>query len=448
MGGAEGTRGPPELRFSALLGCLTQQVGRFIDTRQTTKVKYALGDCYLSAFAMFYLQDPSLLEFQRRFQDTLQTNNLRTVFGVQSIPVDSQLRQLIDSHDHAPLRAAFLPVFQRLTDTGMLTAFQFTPDRFLLTLDGSQYFGSSRLQCPRCLVKEHKDGRREYSHQILQATVVHPDRRQVVPLTPEFISNEGGWQKQDCEINAAKRLITRLRAEYPQPPFIIVGDGLYSKQPFIQLLGQGEQALHFILVAKPADHKDLFANIEGLRRGKLLEGKTIVDAKGRRHVYEWVREVALNASPNSPMVNFLHYWLINKDGKVGYHNSWITDLPLNQDTVPWVTRGGRARWKIENESFNTLKNQGYHLEHNFGHGRQFLSEALFLLNLLAFFFHQIFELVDELYQQARAGFSARREFWNAVRNAFRMFLFVDWDQVLQRINSPPLPPFPSDIPSL
>jgi len=104
-------------------------------------------------------------------------------------------------------------------------------------------------------------------------------------------------------------------------------------------------------------------------------------------------------------------------------------------------RGARPL-KIENESFNTLKNQGYHLEHNFGHGAQYLSEALFLLNLLAFFFHQIFELVDELYQQARAGFSARREYWNAIRNAFRLFLFNSWEEVLQRINSPPLPAFP------
>jgi hypothetical protein len=442
VGGGEGTRGPPGLWFSALLGCLTQHVDQLIDARQATKVKYRLSDCYLSAFAMFYLQDPSLLEFQRRFQDTIQNNNLRTVFGVQSIPVDSQLRQIIDSHDHAPLSATFLPLFQRLREAGVLAAFQFMPQLFLLTLDGSQYFGSSRLQCPRCLLKEHKDGRREYSHQILQATVVHPELRQVIPLAPEFIANEDGTQKQDCEINAAKRLIARIRTDHPQPPFIIVGDGLYSKQPFVALLGQGAQPLHFILVAKPADHKDLFANIEGLRRGKLISRREIVDEKGRHHVYEWVSEMPLNSSPNSPTVNFLQYWLINKDGKVGYHNSWITDLLLDEHTVQWVTRGGRARWKIENESFNTLKNQGYHLEHNFGHGREFLSEALFLLNLLAFFFHQIFELVDGLYQQARARFSARREFWNAVRNAFRLFLFVDWDQVLHRINSPPLPAFP------
>ena len=447
MGRGEGSRGPLQLRFPALLGCLAEHVDLIDDTRQRAKVRFLLRDCYLSSFAMFYLQDPSLLEFQRRFENEIQSNNLRTVFGVHDIPVDSQLRDLIDRHSHQPLIGVYSQLFQRLADHGVLHPFRFLQDQYLLTLDGSQYFGSSRLECPRCLLKEHRDGRKEYSHQILQATIVHPDLRQVIPLAPEFIGNEDGKEKQDCEINAAKRFIARLRADYPRPPFIIVADGLYSKQPFIELLldnenkGKEQHPLHFILVAKPDDHKDLFSNIQGLRRGKLLEHKERVDAQGRRHLYEWVTEVPLNASTKSPIVNFLEYRIIHKDGTPGYHNSWVTDLTLTADTMAWITRGGRARWKIENESFNTLKNQGYHLEHNFGHGSHYLSEALFLLNLLAFFFHQIFELTDELYQKARARFSARREYWNAIRASFRLFLFVSWDEVLQRINSPPLPAF-------
>ncbi len=432
---AEAGRGPPELRFPGLLRCLAEHIDLITDARQKTKVSYLLRDCYLSAFAMFYLQDPSLLEFQRRFQQTIQTNNLKTVFDVQQIPVDSQLRDLIDRHPHQALSDVYSVFFRRLSDSGLFGRFQFLPDRYLLTLDGSQYFGSSRLRCPRCLVKEHKDGRREYSHQILQATVVHP-------ACPRVHRHEDGHDKQDCEINAAKRLIARLRASGERLPFIIVGDGLYSKQPFIQDLMQKPQPLHFLLVAKPADHKDLFVNVAGLRRGKLLERKEHRDKQGRLHRYEWVTDIPLNADPKSPSVNFLEYTIFAEDDSPSYHNSWVTDLSLDQHSVQWITRGGRARWKIENESFNTLKNQGYHLEHNFGHGRRYLSEALFLLNLLAFFFHQIFELLDELYQQARARFSARREYWNAIRSSFRLFLFNSWEEVLQRITSPPLPAFP------
>ena len=442
VGRGEADRGPPELRFAALLRCLADHVDLICDTRQKAKVSYALRDCYLSAFAMFFLQDPSLLEFQRRFQDSIQNNNLTAVFGVQRIPVDSQLRDLIDRHPHQALGGVYSDLFQRLADNGILRPFQFLPGQFLLTIDGSQYFGSSELSCPRCLVKEHRDRRREYSHQILQATVVHPDLRQVIPLAPEFIANEDGTDKQDCEIKAAKRLIARLRAGGTQLPFIVVGDGLYSKRPFIEDLMQEPQRLRFLLVAKPADHKDLFANVAGLRRGRLLERTERRDKQGRRHRYEWVNGLALNSDPKSPSVNFLEYTITNADGSRSYHNSWVTDLQLEAQSVQWITRGGRARWKIENESFNTLKNQGYHLEHNFGHGSAYLSEALFLLNLLAFFFHQIFELTDQLYQRARAKFSARKEYWNAIRSTFRLFIFRSWDEVLERITSPPVPAFP------
>jgi len=340
------------------------------------------------------------------------------------------------------LSDVYSDVLGRLSDSGVLHRFEFLPQQYLLTLDGTQYFGSDSLQCPHCLVKQHRDGRKEYSHQILQATIVRPDMRQIIPLAPEFIANEDGQDTQDCEINAAKRLIARLRASGETLPYIIVGDSLYSKQPFIQILLQKPQPLPFLLVAKPTDHKDLFANIAGLRRGKLLERKELRDKHDRLHRYEWVNGVALNGDSKSPTINFLEYTILAQDGSPNFHNSWVTDLTLEEQNVEWITRGGRARWKIENESFNTLKNHGYHLEHSFGHGSQYLSEALFLLNLLAFFFHQIFELVDGLYQQARAGFSARREYWNAIRSSFRMFLFKTWDEVLQRITSPPLPAFP------
>jgi len=322
---------------------LAEHIDRISDTRQQAKVSYALRDCYLGAFAMFYLQDPSLLEFQRRFQQTVSSNNLKTVFDVAQIPGDSQLRDVIDRHPHEPLRDVYAELLGRLTHSGVLDRFEFMPQQYLLALDGSQYFGSDRLQCPRCLVKQHKDGRRQYSHQILQATIVRPDVRQIIPLAPEFIANEDGQDKQDCEINAAKRLIARLRASGEALPYIIVGDGLYSKQPFILTLMQKPQPLQFILVAKPADHKDLFDNIAGLRRGKLLERKQLRDKQGRVHRYEWVNEVPLNADPKSPSVNFLEYTIFAKDGSTSYHNSWVTDFSLDGQNVEWITRGGRAR---------------------------------------------------------------------------------------------------------
>jgi len=437
--GRAGGRGPSQLRFRALLEVIGVAVDQIPDPRNPFIVQYSLRDCYLSAFAMFFLQDPSLLEFQRRFQDEVQRNNLVTVFGVQQIPSDTRLREVVDERSWESLRTVFRECSRRMQRSKVLELFQFLGGQYLVTLDGSEYFRSENVDCPGCLRCEHRDGRVEHYHQILQPAVVRPGLQQVLPLAPEFIRRQDGQSKQDCETNVGKRAIKKMRQDYPQLSIIIVADSLYSTMPFVKDLQ--DLRLSYLLVAKPEDHKSLYEDIEGLRRSGRLDRLEILGPQRQRYLYEWVNGVALMADPKSPLVNFVQLTIVNAKGKQTLRCAWVTDLSLSTENVAEVVRGARARWKIENEGFNTLKNQGYHLEHNFGHGTKYLSEALFLLNLLAFLFHQIFQLVDELYQKARAGFSARVEFWNIVRATFRLLLFDTWDQVLQRITGPPLPIF-------
>ena len=435
-------RGPKLLRFQSLVASIADHVARIVDTRQLNNVRYSLRDCFLSATAMFFVQDRSLLQFQRRFERQFQANNLSSTFGVQNIPCDSQFRDLLDRHHYAPVLPTFADWIARLQRFKWLQHFQIFDARYLITLDGSQYFSSELVKCKHCLTAT-KDGVTRYHHDILQAAIVHPDKRQVLPLAPEFVRNSDGrngkYHKQDCEINAGCRMLERLRGDYPRMAAIIVADSLYSKQPFVERLRAAR--FSFLLVAKPGDHKSLYEDVEGLRSGNLLD-RLHTDHRGKRHEYEWVTDVPLNGSRNAPRINFIHFRII-KGGEVKYRNAWVTDLVPTADNIVQLVRAARARWKIENEGFNTLKNQGYHLEHNFGHGHQHLSAALFTLNLLAFFMHQIFELVDGLYQRVRTFFSSRRAFWDEVRSAFRLFLFTSWDQVLVRMNSPPqpLPPY-------
>lgn len=419
---------------------LADTVQRLPDTRLQERVRVSLRDSYLSAFALFYLQDPSLLEFQRRFEDQVQSNNLRGVFGIETIPSDTRLRELLDAPNAGFLNTVFQEYLRRLQRSKQLERYRFLDEGYLLTLDGSEYFASDNVHCAQCLKRTKSDGVVEYYHQIVQPAIVHPDLRQVLPLAPEFISQQNGASKQDSETNAAKRLIKSLRSEHRQLPAVVVGDSLYSTTPFITELKAAR--FPFLLVAKPDDHKSLFQDIEGLRRGGGLKSLSRTTAKAKRFFYEWTSEVALGADPKSPSVNFVQLSICDEKGKVSYRCSWVTDLPLEEANIEKVVRAARARWKIENEGFNTLKNHGYHLEHNFGHGSEHLAEAFFLLNLLAFFIHQVQELVDELYQRARAGFSSRIEFWNVIRSSFRILLFSSWDQLLSRINGPPLPAFP------
>ena len=389
--------------------------------------------------ATLFVQDRSLLQFQRRFQRKHQTSNLSATFGVRKIPVDSQLRDLIDRHGFQPLLSAFATWIGRLQRCKWLQHFQIFDARYLITLDGSRFFNSKRVKCEHCLTTT-KSGVTQYHHDILQAAIVHPDKRQVLPLAPEFVRNGDGkggeYHKQDCEIAAGYRMLGRLRDDSPRMSAIIVADSLYSKQPFVEQLRAARFSL--LLVAKPGDHKSLYQDVAFLRRSNLLDCFQ-TEHRGERREYEWVTDVPLNGNPDAPLINFIQFRIVADSGKVAYRNAWVTDLTPTRANIVQLVRAARARWKIENEAFNTLKNQGYHLEHNFGHGHQHLSEALFVLNLLAFSMHQIFELVDGLYQRVRTLFSSRRAFWDEVRSVFRLFLFNSWDQVLLRMNSPPQP---------
>ena len=434
---SHGRRGPKQLRFRALLADLARAAGEIVDTRQQAKIVHSLADSYRSAFAVFFLQDPSLLEFQRRLQQQAQRNNLSSIFDIGDIPSDTQLRELLDSHDYAPVSDLYRQWFVRLQRSKQLDSYRVFGGRYLVTVDGSEYFNSESISCSHCLTRHKSNDHVEHYHQVLQPALVHPDHSQVIPLAPEFIRRQDGANKQDCEVAAGMRALKQIRADHRQLPAIIVADALYSTTRFIAALV--EKRFSYILGVKPASHKALFQDVQGLRRGKLLDRFERTRKDRSRLVYEWVHDTPLYATDEAPRVNFVEFHLYDASGKRTRHFSWVTDLEINEENVEEFVRAARSRWKIENENFNTLKNHGYHLEHNFGHGSRHLSEAFFVLNVLAFFMHQIFSLVDELYQRARATFSSRREYWNAIRSALRLVLFDSWDHLLQRIHGPPLP---------
>ncbi len=422
------------LGFAALRKIISERLCETEDCRQQGKVDYTLHDCLMSAFAMMFFQDPSLLEFQRRMQESINHNNLKTIFNIEAIPKDTQLRDVLDQCPTDKLEKVYADFFYHLQRSKQLQAYTFLEGMYLMPVDGSQYFSSEKICCPSCLTKTSPKGVTRYHHQILQAVIVHPDNKQVIPLAPETIENTDGTEKQDCEINAGKRLIHKIRKTHPKLKIIFSGDDLFSRQPFIDELKLANMS--YILTAKPSSHKILFQWFTELKQLGGTSRLQFTDFKGRQHIYEWVNQIPLNGTKDADQVNFFDYQLVNK-GQITYRNSWVTDIFIDENNVAQLVKGGRARWKVENEAFNTLKNQGYHIEHNFGHGQKNLSTIFFLLNLLAFFVHQILELTDLHYQKCRAKFSARKEFWNQLRCTFRILLFKTWEQLLSFIISPP-----------
>jgi len=420
------------LSFSAIRKLISARISGIKDSRQKGKVEYSLHDCCQSVFAMMFFQDPSINAFQQRLQDKQQLNNLKTMFSVSAIPQSTQLRSALDDIPSTHIEGLFGDLFRPLQRGKQLEMFAFMDGKYLVPLDGVQYFSSNTISCDCCLRKV-SNKTTTYYHQVVAATIVCPGIKQVLPLATEAIQNFDGSTKQDCEINAGKRIVHKIRAAHPKLGIIIVGDGLYSKQPFIDELKQA--GMSFILVAKPDDHIFLNQWFSDFRKMGETHRLEIKDVKKERHVYEWFNDIPLNGTKDADNVNYFEYTKFKGD-KATYRNSWVTDIPISRDNIVDLVKGGRARWKIENEAFNTLKNQGYHLEHNFGHGEKHLSYNLLLFNFLAFYVHQILEISDAYYQKCRGKFTSRKEFWNQLRCTIRILIFPSFDSLLKFIIDP------------
>lgn len=362
-------------------------------------------------------------------------NNLRTLFDVQSIPKESQMKDILDSIPYESFYPIFPEFLSRLQRAKKLESYQYINNSYMLALDGTQYFESESISCNKCLTKKLKNGNTLFYHQALAATIVHPDLRQVIPLAPEPIKNSDGSKKQDCERNAGKRIVDRVRRTHPKLKLIVLGDDLYSNQPFIKSVKENQ--LSFIFIAKPSSHKFMFECINDLDDFGDTQIFQYDDSKGRTHIYKWCNSVPLNRTQDrKDYINFFEYRIV-KEQKTKFRSSWVTDISVTQDNVEMLVKAGRSRWKIENEAFNTLKNQGYHADHNYGHGSSNLSFNFFLLNLIAFFMHQIFEISDRYYQECRKAFTSKKEFWNNIRTAARFLLFSSWEGLLVFVTDPP-----------
>jgi hypothetical protein len=349
------------LSFDPLVRQIRQRAEQIPDSH-TGSGDYLLADAIMASFAMFSLKDPSLLAFQDRRKD----ENMKRLYRVAEVPSDRRMRELLDPFDPDSLRPMFPDVLHQLQRGKALEAFVFHEGYYLLSLDGTEYFSSQKISCASCLRRTKKStGLVTFFHQMLAAVLVHPDRREVIPFAPEPIIMQDGDNKNDCERNAGKRLLPRIREEHPSLQLIVVEDGLASNAPHIRLLQ--ELNFRFLLVAHPEDHEHLFEAVskahEDPERVKLVCWNDERDPEVQCEI-RFVHDLPLNKSNPDVRVNFLHYVEYGPDGEVRRIMSWVTDLVITEENARWLVRGARARWKIENETFNTLKNQGYHFEHN------------------------------------------------------------------------------------
>ena len=333
------------------------------------------------------------------------------------------MREVLDELDPAKyLRRPFKKLFSEFQRSKYLELFKFYENRYLLPLDGTGYFYSDDVHCDNCCEKHHKDGRISYYHQMLAGALVHPAYKIALPFAPEPIMKSDGAKKNDCERRSAERFLNDFRREHPHMKVIITGDGLFSNGPFIKRLKADNH--NFILVAKEQDHKYLFEEFRALAKDEYT-----INQEGKKHRFKYINGLSLNDSHPDCIINVLEYWEESKKGKV-QHWVWVTDIPLSEKTVYQVMKGGRARYKIENETFNTLKNQGYHFEHNFGHGKKHLSTVFAYLMNLAFFVDQLQQLCSKTFKKALARLGSKKFLWETQRGLFFNYFIDNWKTLI------------------
>jgi hypothetical protein len=397
-----------------------------IPDSRLSDTEISLTDALMASFALFALKLPSLLAFDKYRVE----GNLGTIYAIDRVPCDTQRREILDPVSPESVRPLFKSVFGQLQRGKALESMMFLDDYYLLALDGTEYFSSKTIHCASCLQKVHRNGSITYYHQMLGAALVHPDQRAVIPLMPEPIIKQDGTGKNDCERNAAPRFIAKLRQDHPHLKFVVTEDSLSSNAPHIETLHA--HGLHYILGVKDGDHAYLFEQVQAADQvGRVTSYERHDRAARVVHRFRFVNDVALNTSHRDVRVNFIEYWEVGEH-KV-QHFSWVTDLRVSPRNVYHLMRGGRARWKIENETFNTLKNQGYHFEHNYGHGTQNLSVVFAMVMMLAFLVDQTQQLCCALFQAVWAKLGSKRLLWERMRALFYDYALESMRQLLEAL---------------
>ena len=421
------------LCFDDLQDIIHRHIDPLPDSRKKgPNTQYRIQDAALGAFGIFFTQSPSFLDYQRTLQQTKGQNNVHTLFGVEQIPCDNQIRTLLDPIAPSHLDPVFVEVFEGLEQHQLLAHFRGLGDQLLVALDGTNYFSSHAIHCHNCLTRQLTNGQTLYYHAAITPVIVCPGQSQVIALPPEYIMPQDGHDKQDCERAAGKRWLAKHAARVAPHGVTFLGDDLYSNQPFCALVLHNR--CNCIFTCKPDSHPQLY---ERLAFWQATDG--IAEREGRRWngrftevtLVRYINDVLLRGGDEALSVNWFDSTVVNaKTGEQLYHNSCITNHRLTTDNVVDVAQSGRGRWKIENENNNVLKTKGYHLEHNFGHGKQYLAAFMLSLNLLAFLFHTVLEWSDDKYALLRQVLARRQTFFNDIQALMRYMVFDSWEHLM------------------
>lgn len=401
--------------FDSLYHGVVTRLFKTISDNRADNNSYELLDALKCGFVIYSLKFASLFSFRKRSK--AEDSNLQQVYGIEKIPTDNALRNILDGVNPDKIRKGFHALFKRIRKIGILDSYRYWRKHLIISIDGVEHFCSKSINCKHCMQRKHRDGSVSFYHSMLSAAIVHPDKQEVFILDNEPIIKQDGATKNDCERNAAQRLFDHLQSLYSKDFMVFVFDALYACAPVIRRLVQVNRWA-FIIVIKPDGNKSLFRQFKARDKRGQVQWSSLENKEGK-HRFGYTNNLALNDSNTDVRVNMLHYEWTTPKGEVKIY-TWITGIKLIKSNVYKIARMGRSRWKIENETFNTLKNQAYNFEHNFGHGKENLCTVFTFLMMLAFYVDQIQQSSCQYFKKILKELKTRLKFWESIRAVFKI----------------------------
>lgn len=423
--------------FDSIVNRLVEAFSSVKDNRRANTT-YHLTDLLSIAFAMFSLKDSSLSSFRDKF--SIRGENLERIYGIRELCGDTALRSGLDLVKPKELQALFSIPLAQLRKSKALEKRKVLDKYLVVSIDGTSHYCSGAKSCGQCMIKKHRNGKVSYYHQLLGAVMVNPNESTVFPVACEAIVKQDGSTKNDCEQNAVKRLLPQIRKMLPHDEVLAVLDALYATGPVVKELNKAQ--MHYIIGTKGKTFVDM--EVRDLKKKGIIH-QIEWEEKDILHRIYYANDLILNGANQDIKTNYFEYYQEDLgSNRQLFYSTWISDLVIDQTNIKELISVARSRWKIENETFNTLKNQGYHLEHNYGHGQKHLATNFAILCFLAFLVDQIVQHLDTNFQKAKKVCRTKKELWSRVRAIIELIPALSMDAIYRfivkkkKINMPTL----------
>lgn len=342
-----------------LIRVLNEQI-----TDPRKRKEYCMAEIVMAAIFMFIFKEGSRNAFNNELKHVAFLKNYHSLLGLCAPHLDTVERVLreVNPEELEKVKAGLI---HELLKKKVFQKFDGLEGCHLVAIDatGVYTFDHPPAGQPKGLYKTSSNGVTSYVYHVLEAKIVTPNGM-VFSIGSEWMTNEEkeDYQKQDCEHSAFKRLAAKLKAEYPQLPIVIVADGLYPNQSFMKICKAN--GWHFITTFKDGNLPCLQEEIRSHLTHQLHEHKQGRGANSNQH-FSWINDLSHKGHTVHWMDCQINVKATNKQEDKQSQFTFITDMRISADSVDKLCIAGRARWKIENEGFNTQKNNGYELCHKY-----------------------------------------------------------------------------------